>query len=358
MSELDSIICSGNTRAYRFMNADGKEWLVPVRNMRTGLELYQPSGAKGIALKRMLPLTHRVGAVRRVARLVGSKVRLMPELMRVAERAFGEQNLEFSVFGGTPSVHCKVTIQFFKGKRILGYAKITSSDSVTELFRHEQRVFDRLQDAGVTGVPRCLFCGNLSAGRAVFIQSTVKTLKSKALHDWLPVHDEFLTLLAQKTQVKLPFEESDIAKSLLTLRGLLPVIPEQYRNVIATNLEQEYESRLGTEQTLCAFHADFTPWNMLVQDRRLFVFDWEYAQFSYPPFLDRYHFFVQQAIHVSHLSADEVYSKLSSYAWFDRSDLRIYILDIISRFVSRENGEFPESLHKSMTMWIQLLQKQ
>lgn len=30
------------------------------------------------------------------------------------------------------------------------------------------------------------------------------------------------------------------------------------------------------------YHADFTPWNMSVEEGQLFVFDWEYASLTYP----------------------------------------------------------------------------
>ncbi len=356
MSELDSIILPGHFRAYLFSNADGKEWLVPVKHMRTGLELYQPSGAKGVALKRALPFSHKLGAVRRLANMKMVDVQLLPELMTLAEKAFGESDLEFSIFGGTPSVHCKVTIQFFKGSRILGYAKVSASDDIAQLFKHEQGVFDSLAQAGIADVPRCLHCGQLSDGRAVFIQSTVKTLKSKVCHSWLPLHDQFLYNLHKRTKVEISFEQSDIAQSLSQLKSALCVIPLKYREIIEPILSEEYNSRLGCRCEFSAFHADFTPWNMLIQDGRLFVFDWEYARFSYPPFLDRYHFLIQQAIHVSHESPEIIYEQLRKQEWFDRSDLRLYLLDILSRFINREKRGMSDQLLRLVAIWVDLLQ--
>lgn len=357
MSEINSIISQGEVDAYLFSNADGKEWLVPVKNMRTGLELYQPSGAKGITLKHALPWTHRFTVVRRLANMQKQNVQLLPELMEVAEKAFGEKNLEFSIFGGTPSVHCKATIQFFKGTRILGYAKITVSQAVEGLFRHEHNILNRLNEAGVSWIPKCLYCGHLSDERAVFIQSTEKELTSEVIHTWRLAHDAFLHLLHKKTKTEMLFDESDIATSLRQLKELLPVIPFKYRSKIEPILNDEYSARIGKTQVFSAFHADFTPWNMVGVNSRLFVFDWEYAQLSYPPYLDRYHFFVQPAIHVYRKSADEIYAQLSKYEWFDRSELRLYILDIISRFIGREKGSYPSDLDQSMEIWTQLLLK-
>lgn len=108
--------------------------------------------------------------------------------------------------------------------------------------------------------------------------------------------------------------------------------------------------------TFSAYHADFTPWNMFVNDGRLFVFDWEYGCMSYPPMLDRYHFFVQQYIHVRHMSADEIYRNISEYAWYNGTQFRYYLLDVISRFVCRENGVISKDLVKMLEIWTKLLE--
>ena len=43
-------------RFCHFSNPDGKAWIVPVKNMRVALNLYQPSGIKGKLVKALLPL--------------------------------------------------------------------------------------------------------------------------------------------------------------------------------------------------------------------------------------------------------------------------------------------------------------
>ena len=39
-----------------FKNHDEKEWLIPLKNMKIGLEIYEPSAIKGKILKKGLPL--------------------------------------------------------------------------------------------------------------------------------------------------------------------------------------------------------------------------------------------------------------------------------------------------------------
>ena len=43
-------------RFFRITNAEGKMWLLPLRNIRMAMELYQPSGYRGKILKCLLPL--------------------------------------------------------------------------------------------------------------------------------------------------------------------------------------------------------------------------------------------------------------------------------------------------------------
>ena len=104
-----------------------------------------------------------------------------------------------------------------------------------------------------------------------------------------------------------------------------------------------------------AFHADFTPWNMLIENGQLFVFDWEYGRMTYPPMLDRYHFFTQQALHVAHLSPEQLYAWFVRQPWFDNREYEMYLLDIISRFTLREEGVLPSSLIGMLHNWCGLL---
>ena len=44
---IDKILRFRGEVFYRLMNGDGKVWLMPARNMRVAMNLYQPSGIKG-----------------------------------------------------------------------------------------------------------------------------------------------------------------------------------------------------------------------------------------------------------------------------------------------------------------------
>ena len=78
---------------------------------------------------------------------------------------------------------------------------------------------------------------------------------------------------------------------------------------------------------------------------KLHLIDWEYAGMSYPEGLDRYHFWMQTAIHEKHWGAEELrrYMCSAEGAWIDREVLEMYVLDVMSKYVMRE-GEKVKSL--------------
>lgn len=89
----------------------------------------------------------------------------------------------------------------------------------------------------------------------------------------------------------------------------------------------------------------------------MFVFDWEYAQNSYPLMLDHYHFFTQVAIFERHWGAKDIADYMSKEAgkWINTKDYRLYLLDIISRFNMREKGNFRGDVARTMNIWISVL---
>ena len=107
-----------------------------------------------------------------------------------------------------------------------------------------------------------------------------------------------------------------------------------------------------------AYHGDFTPWNTFVDDGQLFVFDWEYAQRSCPPLLDKYHWFTQTWIFEKHYGAEKIleesHKKLANSNNFS---YLCYLIVTIATYVGRE--EKPENV-KNITLldtWTGLIKR-
>ncbi len=344
--------------SYRFSNADGKTWIMPTRNMRIAMHLYQPSGRNGKLVKALFPWLHGMPFVRKVIHAERLRCKLSGKLEQLLCRLFHEEEIEFSIFGGTPCVHQKVTIQISKGCRILGYCKVTDSHEVAALFRSEADLLEHLKRQGMEGVPQALFCGELMEGVFLFVQNTTKTRQSKVLHEWSNLHEHFLNELQRKTVQNITFEKSDYYRVVQGLQSHMDWLPEfMNRNVIEKMINKIVNSYKGQVVDFSAYHADFTPWNMFVEKNRLFVFDWEYTRTTYPPMLDRYHFFTQTAIFEKHWQGKEVIAFLQSpnADWVNKERYTLYLLDIISRFTVREKGTIEGDIAHSMKIWNDLL---
>lgn len=361
MTTLDNILdFSAGEKFYRFGNADGKYWIMPARSMRTVMNLYQPSGIRGKMVKALLPCMHAIPQVRRIIHAETAHCRLNAELCSLLKEIFNTREIEFGIFEGTPSVHQKITMQLSSGSRILGYCKLSNSDDIKELFAKESEMLSWLAGKGVTGIPKVLYCGTLECGTHIFVQSTAKTASSSAKHNWCRLHNEFLSQLHEKTKESIAFEDSEFCHSLDLLERHISWLPDNIdAELISRAITGIKSSSCGKKVEFSAFHGDFTPWNMFVEKGRLFVFDFEYAAKSYPPGLDRYHFFTQTAVFERKWGADEIASfmKKKEGEWIDSKLYSMYLLDVISRFTMREGGKVSRDAAKPFALWCRLLEK-
>lgn len=347
---------------YKLSNKSGKRWIIPDRHILTALELYQPSGINGKLIKKLLPFILLIDVLDIVKRLlhIESVCNPIKTLVRTElETIFNATNLEYSVFLGTPCAHQKTTIQIFVGKKILGYCKISTNPDVGKLFENEARTMQRLADCGVTNVPQCLLCKKLSTGEWIFVQTTTKSLYSKVLHEWSNLHDNFLYSLYKATKDTMPYEDTDLYKSMDYLQRNIVSIDKQENKTIAQialdRIAHEYSKRL---LDVCAFHSDFTPWNMFEEQGHLFVFDWEYASFSYPPYLDRIHFFMQTAIYEKKWDVRQIireYRKIELFGFDSDLMMTTYLLNILSFYIRRGGGRLEVGLEPIAEIWFKLL---
>lgn len=354
----------GGTTFYTFANADGKQWIMPKRNMQTAMNLYQPSGIKGKAMKRWFPYLHCVNLVKAKLGVTSNKYQLQKGLSNLLCEVFGREDIEFSLFCGTPSAHQKITIQISTGTTILGYCKITNKEEVVELFRHEQHLLNTLKSRGVKQIPQCLFCDNLTENSTVFVQSTVKSNRSEVKHDWTNAHWEFLMHLHHQTKRALPFTQTDFAKSLTDLTKSLMHLSLSEVPLLATAMRKVQEHYGDSTVEFSAYHADFTPWNMFFEKGKLFVFDFEYAKMSYPPFLDRFHYFTQCCIFEKGWNEEPIfdayqYQKKEMEPYITDPDMAYlcYLLEIATLYLGRDNGAYANEANSNFNIWISLIDK-
>lgn len=349
----------GNDVFFSFSNADGKQWIIPARDTKTALNLYQPSSLKGKLVKSFFPVFKNIKLVRSKLGVELKFLNFADELSALLVSLYKEKP-EFSVFCGTPSIHQKITIQLSKDSKILGYCKVTDREDIKAIFRHEQYVLGYLRDIGITQIPQCIYCGKLQEDTDVFIQTSIKTSLSKISHDFGKQHWEFLKDLHLHTTQSLPFEQSDFSHMLKRLDGQLHYFSPQTISILNKSIKKVQQHFKEKTITFSAYHADFTPWNMFVEQQKLFVFDFEYASLTYPPYLDYFHFLTQTGIYTKQWKAERIWSdykkrKRELGYFFTEPDFYYlcYLLDVLERYLNRSNSI--QQNENEINIWISLI---
>jgi len=327
-----------------FSNQDGKRWSVPTKNIRVAMELYEPSSIKGKLLKKLLPVTTKLGVAKSILYGAYTSLEMSERLKQVLVNCFGEK-WEYAVFWGTPCTDQKITIQIYREKEILGYCKIGNSERVKELFKHEKEVLEFLQQNDMQHVPRCLALKQIYDECWAFVQSTEKKVGKSTEHAYGEKHRRFLDDLWKNTKTNVVFEKTDYYASLRYLEEHIDLICENYRSIIRDTLAKvkEYYSGREVEWGIC--HRDFTPWNTCLVNCNLFVFDFEYALFNAPKYLDRWHYFVQGKLFEEKYSIQQIAKSYLQLSTTEKDEItfKSYILDIISLYLSRNSQEDIES---------------
>lgn len=357
--DIDRLLEPGAHRMISFANADGKWWVIPVHGMKLALAIYQPGSTKGRLLKCFLPHFWRFPFFLKLMHGSIGRFNLHQFISDACREVFESASLEWSMFGGTPSSDSKITIQCDCDNRIMGYCKVTDNpDIALRLFKHESLLleflnsFEDLHDR----VPQALKYAKTDDDLYMFIQSTVKTLHSREVHRWTPLHQRFQSTLHNLTGTLMKAAETD---TFLSIRKLYDscdtLIPHELCDFVAESALQilTYQSDIMVNAVVT--HRDFTPWNMIVSDKGLFVFDWEYGIYHGIPGLDKCHFLIQTAIFEQHASPDAIIRMLKKYEDIDSTLLKMYLLDMISLYAFRCGGQWSDSDYDTLAIRARLL---
>lgn len=303
-----------------FGNSDGKMWLLPADVLRTALCIYQPSSQKGRLLKSLLPALMKLAPSMALSKTGGEilSLRHTERFDALLSETFDGNIPDTAIFLGTPGVHTKLTLQFFKGQEIFAYGKLSYSGEAIKLTKHEEEVLESLRLAGYERMPRVLFGGTPfdESNARLLIQSTTKTPSSGVAHSLKVEHYQAVVELMGLTGRTCAFSETTYCKDLLRLRAALAerILHERNLSVLLTDAIDAVISRESNYEsvTYVRCHGDFTPWNTYLAGGRLELFDWEYSKEEYPPYYDIFHFTISHCYYEKHMTAAEISSFLKN----------------------------------------------
>lgn len=261
--------------------------------LRASIDTYMPHALRARAAKTLLRAAIRIGA----ARAAGDEIQLADACLRDARELVGDTTGEvdpvFALLLGTPGRRSNLTLKAMRrdgGE--LGYMKISvTGDSVARV-RHEAAVLRVLGGDGALRphIPNLLFAGEWGEGYLLFQSAGAGSLGRTRFGE---PHREFLRKLTAASSVSRKAEElvADIAAEWD--EGPAGALATDWRSLARFTLE-EASSRLANAAIACGtVHGDFAPWNTRLTGGRLFVFDWEAAEWQSPACWDPFHFELQ-----------------------------------------------------------------
>lgn len=360
---MDQFREEGQMKKYlKIIHKDGRVWIVPQNDLKTGLAIYQPSSLKGKALKVVLPLARYFPKLIQPLGITEDAGNVNCQWTALFCSLFHVNEVECSFFGGTPGTHQKITIQISYNKKILGYCKITDKREIFELFQSEESMLAYLNGCGINNIPKCLF--NKKVGDVyVFVQTSHKSVPFNTVHRINALTINTIKDFCDQSSVNLPFDVTEYHAMLEDLRGCAAFLNDSDQELVkkAAEIVEEYLTR--TSDFSC-MHRDFTPWNLYLNDGHIEMFDFEYARKSYPKYIDLFHFLTQSDIFEKHYKSEKIYLHFKKIfvngickQLFEcpyRSYL-CYLLDILCLYLQRDKGSQMRNTYMYIDIWIELI---
>lgn len=344
-------------------NTMNKEWYFDIECKKSailGLELYEPQTKSGKLFKKFFPYIRNIPLIKHFSSYDYKKIIIDDLFLETISHVFKKNKniIHCNFFLGTPSVHQKIVVQIDDGEDILGYVKISDNKDIYKLFEKEFYYLKWLKSKGIAHVPDSLYCSFSNYG--IFIQNSQK---QKGHYTDITINNvlfAFLNELYDKTKVSILFDDSDYYKLIVSINDKINLYPCNKEKLIFV-VNNLCKKLIGKQVIYSAYHGDFTPWNTFYNNKNQFyVFDFEYALKTCPPYMDLFHWFLSDCIHIKHYNIMQIIdafntSKIKNYVANYKQVFVMYLLAQISLYLKRETNQLSSNVLENMKIWSDLL---
>lgn len=257
-----------------------------------------------------------------------------------------------------------------EGKNILGYCKISDKQPVIDLFRREKATLDFLQEKNIDSVPQILFCNSISIDSKTWLHLQTTKQKDNAITPTMYNKEviDFIIDIKEKTSVELNYKDSEFYNAMRRLERIYPQFIDKDSHIAVSQcIRQIDEFYNSNKRCYTLAHGDFTPWNSIISNNKLFAFDFEYSHKSYPLFYDFFHFFTQSCIYDKNWDEDKIvkeYKKiketiLHKYITEDLCNIyyKCYLAGITEFYLTRDNGFLNSKIKECVTLWTNIIKR-
>ena len=251
---------------------------------------------------------------------------------------------------GTPGTYQKHTVlQLDQQLSYLAISKVGTNKATHELLKNEATKLQWLNDEKrLTEHTPKLLGGRKYHEFYAIKESVGEGVPVLIKRDYGNICD-FLHMLNVESGKRISFEKSNVYQLLHDRYARLkPLLTMEWQQRAECFLQQF--SRLASHEfRFVLAHRDFAVWNMRLTPKGLFVFDWEYAQFEYPPLYDVFHLYLISQAARGKFHVKNLYSLLYGRTLFSHNDseyelpkdyqLIIYLLDLCLLYLESNNGK-------------------
>lgn len=229
--------------------------------------------------------------------------------------AFEGQAAHVACFTGTDGAHRKTALQIMDSTGlILGFAKLSRDPHVRPWLRNEVAMLARVATIELRSadVPAVLVSRD-DTNLTLLVTDSRKSPGHTAPREVGEAHRAFLAELRARTGRNGTGPILDrLDRRMASLAGLAgPDWTARLARICAVLRP------VAEEIPVCLAHGDFTPWNTFLQNGRLYVFDWEYAEEVWPVGFDLTHYLLSTIPPISIPDSGTALTRALAEAHFD-----------------------------------------
>lgn len=270
-------------------------WLLPLSSEAgalNGFELYKPFSNYGRLMKVLVLLIRATGWEGWIQHEVLLASRSPLSIEQFVSDVLGENDFILTLSLGTPGRFQKLTVQVMRPDgTILGYLKLPLTDMAGDRLSNEAEFLKQLSEfpSMRPHIPRLFFGGPWNGSNLLF-ESALKG-STGPVH-LTKIHNDFLDKLHGCCTTAHPGHNL-VQRTGRKWESIAPQMTTEWQGLGREALRIAARELNDSLVPCGVHHGDFTPWNSLVHQGHLLVFDWEAAAWGEPTLWDQFHFIAQ-----------------------------------------------------------------
>ncbi|MCH2214890.1 MAG: phosphotransferase [Flavobacteriales bacterium] len=317
LDEFDFIIDFGKAQVssawfvdhYHVLNNPGGKmrWLYRANNLKGVLVFYNDAGWRGKLVSYGLKILSFLNLGRWIA---NEHVTIYSKHKSPLVRLLKHPEKIDSIFMGTPGVQQAALCSLKENGTLRRFVKIPLTQESSELLQNEKEALVRLTDKSLEYISIPAIENRLD--RSVLVQESLKAKRRTHVAAFTELHASALKELHQLSVNSKSLNQCSFWEQIQA--SLIRIKPSKTELKQILKLCGELSSFVDVSKSvsLSMCHGDFTPWNMLLDRDRLYLYDWELSYSEAPALFDFFHFHYQRGILMDHVSYKTISTELST----------------------------------------------